>query len=152
MVVSVKLRLKSLRGAKPGAEVEVVAGVNSHYPAFLGPGNPELLLTKEVAENLGLHPPEPSWPSIERISVGGVAHGWFVEQAVEACVVEGDRNGPSITAHAYIVPGFAKVLISDAAIKPLGIWTIDEAMGLWCFEDELRDVLDGKRKPRSSAR
>lgn len=89
---------------------------------------------------------------MERVSVGGSACGWFVEKAVVACVVEEDRSGPEIEAHAYIVPGFPKVLISDAAIKPLGIWMIDEARGLWCFGDELRDVLDGKRDPRKSKR
>lgn len=46
IVVSVKLRLKSLKGFSPGAELDVIAGVNSHYPALLGPEHPELLLTK----------------------------------------------------------------------------------------------------------
>jgi len=139
-----------LKGSKPGSIVEVIAGVNSHYPALLGPGNPELLLTKSVAEELGLYPPDPSWESVERISVCGPAYGWFVKNTVIAQVIEEDRNEPEITAHAYIVPNFPKVLISDAAIKPLGIWTIDEGRGLWCFADELRDVLDKKRKTRRS--
>lgn len=73
MVVSVKLR--SLKGLNPGVEIEVVAGVNSHYPALLGPDEPELLLTKDAAERLGLYPPDPSWESVERISVGGPAYG-----------------------------------------------------------------------------
>ena len=152
VVVSVKLKLRSLKGSKPGTEIEVIAGVNSHYPALLGPEHPELLLTREVAEELGLYPPDPSWESVERVSVGGPAYGWFVRRAVVARVVEEDRSGPEIEAHVYIVPGFPKVLISDAAIKPLGIWTVDEGRGLWCFADELRDVLDGKRKPRRSYR
>ncbi|RLE47875.1 MAG: hypothetical protein DRJ31_08200 [Candidatus Methanomethylicota archaeon] len=142
--------LRSLVGFKVGSLVEVIAGVNSHYPALLGPDEPELLLTKEVAEKLGLYPPQPNWESVERLSVGGPAYGWFVRKAVRAKVVEVDREGPEVEVHAYIVSSFPKVLISDAAIKPLGIWAVDEGRGLWCFGDELRDVLDGRREPRKS--
>ncbi|MCX8161707.1 MAG: hypothetical protein N3E44_01775, partial [Candidatus Bathyarchaeota archaeon] len=60
MVVSVNLKLRSLKGLNPGVEIEVVPGVNSHYPALLGPDEPELLLTKDP-ERLGLYPPDPSW-------------------------------------------------------------------------------------------
>ncbi len=148
MVVSVKLRIKSL--INKDREVEVEAGVNSHYPALLGPDEPEILLPVDVAEKLDLYPPRSDWDTVERMSVGGLAIGWFVKRALSVCVVEEDRIGPEIIAHAYIVLGFPKVLISDAAIKPLGIWTVDEARGYWCFSDELRDVLDGKRKPRES--
>jgi hypothetical protein len=63
--------------------------------------------------------------------------------------VERDRLGPEIVAHAYVVPSFPKVLISDAAIKPLGIWVVDEARGTWCF-GELLDVLQNRRKARKS--
>ena len=150
MVVSVKLRIKPLIDKARGSLVEVEAGVNSHYPALLGPDQPEILLPISIAEKLGLYPPQPNWDTVERISVGGPTIGWFVRRAISVCVVEEDRIGPEIIAHAYIIPGFPKVLISDAAIKPLGIWMIDEARGLWCFSDELRDVIDGKREPRKS--
>jgi len=43
-----------------------------------------------------------------------------------------------------------QVLISDAAIKPLGIWVVDEARGTWCFGDELLEVLQNRRKARKS--
>jgi len=148
VVVSVRLRIRSLVGRSPGSTVEVVAGVNSHYPALLGPDEPELLLPREVAEQLGLYPPDPRWEAVERVSVGGPAYGWFVRRAVSACVVEGDREGPEITAHVYIVPGFPKVLISDAAIKPLGIWMVDEARGQGADKrrrDQAPGYMDGRR-------
>jgi hypothetical protein len=146
----VKLRIRALVGSKPGSSMEVVAGVNSHYPAYLGPDEPELLIPSTIAERLGLYPPSPNWEFLERAAVGGLAYGWFVRRALLAQVVEEDRAGPEITANAYIVVGFPKVLISDAAIKPLGIWMVDEGRGLWCFTDEIRDVLDNKRRPRRS--
>jgi hypothetical protein len=64
--------------------------------------------------------------------------------------VERDRLGPEVVTHAYVVPSFPKVLISDTAIKPLGIWVVDEARGTWCFGDELLDVLQNRRKARKS--
>jgi len=152
VVVSVRLRIKSLIGSNKGTAIDVIAGVNSHYPAMLGPDEPEILLPVEIAKKLGLYPPQPNWESVERISVGGPTYGWFARKAVSIHVIEEDRIGPEIIAHAYIISGFPKVLISDAAIKPLGIWMVDEGRGYWCFSDELIDIINKRRIPRRSVK
>jgi hypothetical protein len=77
-------------------------------------------------------------------------YGWVPEEGNRCKSRGAGRLGPEVVTHAYVVPSFPKVLISDTAIKPLGIWVVDEARGTWCFGDELLDVLQNRRKARKS--
>ena len=137
MVVRVRLKVK--RGDK---EIEVVAVANSGYES----PDPQLLVPKSVARELGLWPPPPE--AIETIydTAGGPLRVWYIPRSVRVSVVTPDYVSEEVLADLVISPLADEVLMSDMLIEALGIVIEAAGRGLWRFRWEPKEKLRPSEK------
>jgi len=131
MAIRVRVKLSSMMGKVTIIKALVTTGYESQEP--------EILIPRSVAEELGLLPKLPSGSEVRNyvLADGTVTRLIFIPSAVKVWVVEGDREVGGVEAHVTVSERADEVLLSDKLASKLGIVLLDIGEGLWCFRDEL---------------
>ena len=76
----------------------------------------------------------------------------MLSKFVDCMVQVDDRDDAPMCESVDVVAseGEEDILLSDKLAGCLGICILNVARGEWCFEDELKDVVFGRRARRSS--
>lgn len=130
MVVRLRIRIK-----RENRVVEAIAIANSGYASRV----PELVISRSIAEELGIYPNLPPNTRIVRYRTasGRIEEFLRIENCAEVQIVEPDRVSDSVRVNVVISPYISICLLSDKLISALKIVLIDAGEGLWCFRDEL---------------
>ncbi len=131
MAIRLRLKLKSV----VDREVEVIALVNSGYET----AKPELLVSANIAQTLGLYPLLPRGAEVKEyvLADGSRTKLIRIPSAVEVRVVTEDRVSDPVTCDLVIAEAAEEPLISDKLADALKIVAIAIGEGLWCFRDEI---------------
>ncbi len=130
MVVRLRIRIK-----RENRVVEAIAIANSGYASRV----PELVISRSIAEELGIYPNLPPNTRIVRYRTasGRIEEFLRIENCAEVQVIESDRVSDPVRVNVVISPYISICLLSDKLISALKIVLIDAGEGLWCFRDEL---------------
>ncbi|MEZ0290286.1 MAG: hypothetical protein ABWJ42_04275 [Sulfolobales archaeon] len=123
--MAIRLRLRLRRGDKV---LDVIALVNSGYETT----DPEILISSQIAEELGVLPLLPPGSLVKEyiLADGSIARLIKIPKAVAVSVVEEDRVVGEIETGVVISDKADEVLISDKLAGRLGIVALDFAEGL----------------------
>lgn len=128
MAVRVRVRLSSR-----GGEVVLSAIANSGFESE----GPEIIISEQVARELGLYPRLPEGAEVEEYrSVGGRIRAYRLPGAARASAQVEDRTVGPVEVTVVIVPGEEEALLSDRLIDALEIELLRPGEGLWRFRGE----------------
>jgi hypothetical protein len=131
-MVRLKVKLKVLKGARAGSEIETVAIANTGY----GSDQLEVALPEMLARELGFLPELPQSTRVEKyLSATGFAEVHYIPEALEILVESAGRSEGPILVSACI-SATDEVLINDRLIEEFGIILERPGSGLWRFSDE----------------
>jgi len=130
MAIRVRVKLSSIMGKVTIIKALVTTGYESQEP--------EILIPRSVAEDLGLMPKLPSGSEVRNyvLADGTVTRLILIPGAVQVWVIENDRVVGGVTAHVAVSDKAGEALLSDKLVSKLGIVLIDIGEGLWCFKEE----------------
>ena len=140
MAVRVRLRI---RNRLSGSMIETSALVNTGFETETR----QLLLPLALARELGLYPPPPGAAVVEFGTAGGPVRNYVVRDALEVCVLAGDREVGPVVCDAVISNVEEEVLINDKLGEALGLVLLALGSGRWRFVDDPPDVVRESEPP-----
>jgi hypothetical protein len=131
LVVRVKVKLSSSKGAELAASAIANSGFESDEP--------EVIVPEKVAERLGLYPKLPEGVEVEEYrSVGGRFKAYRARGFTKIWVLSDDRNVGPVDVALTIVPEEDEILLSDKLLDALEIELTKPGEGLWRFRGEAK--------------
>jgi len=111
--------------------VDVVALLNSGFETDA----PDIAVPVEVAEELGLWPPQSSLTAVLETGGGDVVSPYYVACA-DLELILGDREPKRVRVNIIVNPHIDEVAISDYIASELGVILLDFKKGMWRLKDD----------------
>ncbi len=128
-----------------GKNVTVVALLNSGYEA----PTPQLLIPIDIADELGLWPPEEGL-EVTLDTAGGPLKAWYYPRKAYVKVIAGDVESKNVLSDIVVSPLADEPLINDMLAEELEIAVESFGRGLWRFRWEPKERLRKSERGRYS--